>query len=776
LALLEKYCDRHFVERAFEMAWFQSQEVLRHLNATEADAQVFGRLASSVIYGNALRRAAPGIIARNRLGQSGLWRFAISGDLPIVLLHIGDLNRIDLVKQVLQAHAYWRLKGLAADLVIVNEDFSGYRAVLQDLIMGLINAGPEAQVLDKPGGVFVRRAEELSEDERVLLQTVARIVFSDTAETLIEQVERRVSAERASDRLEPALQALVEPIYPLAARERIFSNGLGGFTPDGHEYVVTLEPGQTTPAPWVNVIASPHIGTVVSESGSAYTWAENAHEFRLTTWHNDPLSDTSGEALYIRDEETGAFWSPTPLPARGKSGYVCRHGFGYSVFEHYEAGIASELFTYVAMDAPVKFVVVKLRNQSKRARSLSLTGYWELVLGEWRHANLMHIVTETDPHTGALFARNAYGRECANRVVFAHVSERERSVSGNRTEFIGRNGSLASPAAMRRKRLSGRTGAGFDPCAAIQTGSNWTQDRTREVVFVFGAARDDGRSAEFHPAFRRARGRTPGTGGRVGTLEPHPGRGERGHAGPRAERAGQRLAGLSDALLQAVGAQRLLPVRRRLRLPRPVAGHHGAGPCDAVARPRATAPLRRAPVHQGRRAALVAPAQWPGRAHPFFRRLSVAALCRLPLCAGDRRHRRARRVHPFPGRPRAVCGRGGLLRPAATLARSGQPLRALRARPQARPALRRPSIAADGLRRLERRHESRRQGRPGESVWLAWFLLENLELFAGLARDRNDRNLPSCAQARRRNCAATSRPRPGTAPGTGAPTSTTARP
>ncbi|MFZ3259665.1 MAG: glucoamylase family protein [Thiobacillus sp.] len=501
LALIEKYCDRHFVERAFEMAWFQSQEVLRHLSATEADAQVFGRLASSVIYGNALRRAAPSIIARNRLGQSGLWRFGISGDLPIVKLRVGDLNRIDLVKQVLQAHAYWCMKGLSVDLVIVNEDFSGYRAVLQDLIMGLINAGPNAQLLDKPGGVFVRRAEELSEDERVLLRTVARIVFSDTGETLIEQVERRVSAERASDRLEPKQQAAAEPVYPLAPRERIFSNGLGGFTPDGREYVVTLEPGQTTPAPWVNVIASPHIGTVVSESGSAYTWAENAHEFRLTPWHNDPLSDSSGEALYLRDEETGAFWSPTPLPARGKSGYVCRHGFGYSVFEHYEAGIASELYTYVAMDAPVKFLVVKLHNQSQRARSLSLTGYWELVLGEWRHANLMHIVTETDPHSGALFARNAYGRECANRVVFAHVSERERSVSGNRAEFIGRNGSLASPAAMRRKRLSGRTGAGLDPCAAIQAQIDLAAGQTREIVFIFGAARDDDEARHFIQRF-----------------------------------------------------------------------------------------------------------------------------------------------------------------------------------------------------------------------------------------------------------------------------------
>ena len=497
LVLLEKYCDRHFVERAFEMAWFQSQEVLRHLNATEADAQLYGRLATSVIYGNALRRAAPSIIARNQLGQSGLWRFAISGDLPIVLIRISDLNRIDLVKQVLQAHAYWRMKGLTADLVIVNEDFSGYRAVLQDQIMGLINSGPEAQVIDKPGGVFVRRAEELSEEDRVLFQTVARVVFTDTAETLVEQVERRVSAERVSDRLEPSLHLADDRVYPLPARERIFCNGLGGFTPDGREYVVTLEPGQNTPAPWANVIASPHIGTVVSESGSAYTWVENAHEFRLTTWHNDPLSDSSGEALYIRDEETGAFWSPTPLPARGRSGYVCRHGFGYSVFEHYEAGISSELFTYVAMDAPVKFVVVKLRNHTRRPRRLSLTGYWELVLGEWRHANLMHIVTETDPRSGALFARNAYGRECANRVVFAQVSEPERTVTGNRTEFIGRNGSLSSPAAMRRKRLSGRTGAGLDPCAAIQTQIELAEGQEREIVFIFGAARNSEEAQHF---------------------------------------------------------------------------------------------------------------------------------------------------------------------------------------------------------------------------------------------------------------------------------------
>ncbi len=488
LAVLEKYCDRHFVERAFEMAWFQSHEVLRHINATEADAQIFGRLATSVIYANVLRRAAPSVIARNRLGQAGLWRFGISGDLPIVLVQIGNLARIDLVKTALQAHAYWRMKGLTVDLVIVNEDFSGYRAVMQDQILGLVSAAHQAQMLDEPGGIFIRRAEELSEDERVLLQTVARIVFSDAAQTLVEQVERRVSPERASDRLERTMRAAAESVQPLARRERILCNGLGGFTPDGREYVVTLEPGQTTPAPWANVIASPYIGTVVSESGGAYTWVENAHEFRLTTWHNDPLSDSTGEAFYIRDEETGAFWSPTPLPARGRTGYVCRHGFGYSVFEHSESGITSIFSVYVAIDAPVKFAVIKLRNQSGRSRRLSATGYWELVLGEWRHVNLMHIVTEVDSNTGAVFASNAFGREYAGRVAFAQVSEPEMSIAGNRTEFIGRNGSLANPAAMGRARLSGRTGAARDPCAALQATVELADGEEREIVFVFGAA------------------------------------------------------------------------------------------------------------------------------------------------------------------------------------------------------------------------------------------------------------------------------------------------
>ena len=491
LGLVEKYHDRRLADRVFDLAWTHSQVVMRQLNATEADAQLYGRLANSILYANASLRADPSDLIKNRRGQSGLWGYAISGDLPIVLLQIGDPANIDLVRQLVQAHAYWRSKGLAVDLVIWNEDHAGYRQLLHEQIMGLIAAGVEAHVIDRPGGIFVRPAEQISNEDRILLQSVARAIISDRRGSLEDQMTRRGHTESAVPRLTPIRTRRPEP-EPSAALPRhdlTFFNGLGGFTSDGREYVITTTHGQVTPAPWVNVLANPNFGTVISESGQAYTWSENAHEFRLTPWHNDPVSDTSGEAFYLRDEERGHFWSPTPLPSRGATAYVSRHGFGYSVFEHTERGIRSELWVYVALDASIKFMVLKVRNESGRARKLSATGYVEWVLGDLRPKSTMHVVTELDPASGAVFARNSYNTEFGGRVAFFDVDETARSISGDRTEFIGRNGTLRNPAAMTRLRLSGKVGAGLDPCTAIHVPFELASGQEREIIFRLGIGR-----------------------------------------------------------------------------------------------------------------------------------------------------------------------------------------------------------------------------------------------------------------------------------------------
>jgi cyclic beta-1,2-glucan synthetase len=492
LSLVDKYQDRRLANRVFELAWTHSQVVLRQINATEADAQLYGRLASSIIYANSSLRANPSILIKNRRGQSGLWGYTISGDLPILLLQIEDPANINLVRQLVQAHAYWRLKGLAVDLVIWNEDHAGYRQLLQEQIMGLIAAGMEANIIDRPGGIFVRAADQISNEDRILIQTVARAIITDRRGTLAEQINRRSFAEAPIKRFKPTrnYRTDIQPEAALPRHDLIFFNGLGGFTRDGREYVITTSSGQVTPAPWVNILANPHFGTVISENGLAYTWSENAHEIRLTPWNNDPVSDSGGEMFYIRDEESGHFWSPTPLPNCGTKPYVSRHGFGYSVFETTEDGIRSELWVYVALDAAVKFSVLKLHNESGRPRRLSVTGYVEWVLGDLRSKTAMHVTTEIDSGSGAVFARNPYSTEFAERIAFFQTDDTYRTLSCDRTEFIGRNGTLRNPSAMSHSRLSGKVGAALDPCAAIQVSFELAERQEREIIFRLGVGRD----------------------------------------------------------------------------------------------------------------------------------------------------------------------------------------------------------------------------------------------------------------------------------------------
>jgi cyclic beta-1,2-glucan synthetase len=503
LAHIEKYQSSRMTDRVFDLAWTHSQVTLHQLDITESEAQSYGRLAGALIYADPDRRANSAVLLNNRRGQNGLWSHGISGDSPIVLLRISDPEKIELVKQLIQAHSYWRMKGLTVELVILNEDVSVYRQSLQDQITRLISSGIEAQMLDKPGGIFVRRLEQIANDDRVLLQAAARIVLDDEKGTLAEQLEQRRTLEPLVPPLRTNRFRTPDFPAPLPPRDLIFDNGLGGFTRDGHEYVITLQPGQMTPAPWANVLANPFFGTVVSESGAAYTWVENSQAFRLTPWSNDPVQDPTGEAVYLRDDQTGQFWSPTPLPVRGATPYVIRHGFGYTVFEHTESGITSELWVYVAMDAPVKFSVLKLRNVSGRPRRLSITSYWEWVLGERRPQTLLHVQTEVELKTGALLARNYYNTEFPDRIVFLDVNEATRTLTGDRKEFIGRNGNLAQPAAMKRQRLSGKVGAGLDPCGAVQVSFNLSNGEEREISFRLGVGRS---AADVLTLIRRFRG------------------------------------------------------------------------------------------------------------------------------------------------------------------------------------------------------------------------------------------------------------------------------
>ena len=485
-SLVEKYQDRHLTNRVLELVWTHNQVILRQINASEADAQLYARLASSVIFSNLSLRADASIIQRNKRGQSGLWSYSISGDIPIVLLQIEDAANIFLVKQLVQAHTYWRMKGLMVDLVIWNEDHGGYRQVLHNEIQNLVTPGLSGETKEQPGGIFIRGAEQISNEDRILFQAVAHIVISDRLGNLDEQLNRRTKSRTTMPNFSPT-KFFPSTLTPIAVPEGLqLFNGLGGFAKGGKEYVMTTTADNLTPAPWINVLANANFGTIVSESGAAYTWVENAHELRLTPWNNDPIGDLKGEAFYLRDEESGKFWSPTPLPTRGKSPYISRHGFGYSIFEHQEDGILSSMKVYVDIDAPIKFIVITLTNNSGRPRRISVTGYVEWVLGDLRAKNLMHTFSQIDVESGAILASNNYSTEFGDRVAFFDVDDINKSYTADRTEFLGRNGTLNNPDAMSRSKLSGKTGATLDPCAALQIAFDLAEEEEREIIFRLG--------------------------------------------------------------------------------------------------------------------------------------------------------------------------------------------------------------------------------------------------------------------------------------------------
>ncbi len=490
LQIAEKYRQPATFERESSLAWTQAQVQLHHLRITQDEAHLFQRLANRLLYTDATLRAAPQVLATNRSGASGLWPYGISGDLPIALVRIERDEERDVVRQLLRAQEYWRLKGIAADLVILNATGASYAQALQESLEGMVRASQAAgeEQRREHGGVYLLRADLVPPRDQILLRAAARVVILAHRGTLFEQAVRL--ARPRPGPVPPRLRSpreTAEAVSP-PALDLEFGNGLGGFAAGGREYVTVLGKGQWTPAPWINVVANPEFGFQVSESGSGYTWSVNSRENKLTPWSNDPVSDTPGETFYVRDEDSGLTWGPTLLPVREEPWpYVIRHGQGYSRFEHTSHGIALDLLQLVPVRDPVKISRLSLENRSDRKRRLSITAYAEWVLGVSRSGSAPHVVTEIDSPTRALFARSAWNGEFADRVAFADLAGRQTSWTGDRLEFLGRNASLDHPASLERgEELSRKTGAGLDPCAVLQTNLELEPGERSEVLFLLG--------------------------------------------------------------------------------------------------------------------------------------------------------------------------------------------------------------------------------------------------------------------------------------------------
>ena len=493
LDLAGKHHDVMAFDRANALARTHAQMQLHHLGMSVDDAQLYQRLASHLIYTNAALRPDSDVLKRGAQRMSTLWAHGISGDIPIVLVQACDVHDLELVRQLLRAHKYWRSKQFAVDLVILND---GAQSCVQDLQNSLdtlmrMNGSMPGVTTDKaPGAVFVLRADMISLDVHGLLQNAARAVLAGGRGTLAEQINRVSDFKppaapppwRVADIPEPG------PSSPRPALE--FFNGHGGFAAQGREYITVLQADGHTPAPWINVIANPALGFQVSTEGSGFTWANNSQMNQITPWSNDAVGDVPSEVFYISDDETGDVWTPTALPIRNTAlKYIVTHGHGYSRFEHSAHGVKLELLQYVPVDDPLKISRLKITNLSARTRRLSITAYVEWVLGAVRSATAPFVVTGIDATTGAMFAQNPWSNDFGGQVAFADFGGRQTAWTGDRTEFLGRDGVLARPVGLSQgAKLSNRTGAGLDPCGALQTPLTLEENGTIEIAFFLGEA------------------------------------------------------------------------------------------------------------------------------------------------------------------------------------------------------------------------------------------------------------------------------------------------
>ena len=494
LDLVTLYQSRQKINQAFVETLIQSEKELIELGINANSVEHIQQLLSALLYPAHALRAPADIMAKNKKGQSSLWPYGISGDYPILLVRVLDGTR-PLLQEALQAFAYWHNRHIKVNLVILNDQDTGYTMDLHNVINNLISRAGAAEWLNQRDGIFILRTDQIPSDYLILLESVAGVILDDKMGTLADQANRLTKQPMRLPGFNPALPLAQDPeLTPPLSRpnDLLMDNGLGGFSPDGKEYVIYLQSGQHTPRPWINVVANPQFGFLVSESGGGCTWAENSGENRLTPWRNDPLVDMPGEALYLRDEETGLVWSPTPMPAGAETAHVIRHGAGYSVFESQSHGLNQNLRLFVPPDAPVKIMHLHLQNLWKRPRRITVTYYAEWVLGTTRDISQAYIIPEFEPDKNALLASNHFITEFGERVAFLAANKTLHGLTADRTEFLGRTGSMRAPAALARIGLGSAVHAGQDPCAAIQLHVDLAPGQVEEVYFLLGQGANQG--------------------------------------------------------------------------------------------------------------------------------------------------------------------------------------------------------------------------------------------------------------------------------------------
>lgn len=493
LKLSREYSNIKKLEKAFTIYNRGMQVELRNLSITENQANIYQELASYILFLNDKRKDREDYIKNINKHQKDLWAYGISGDLKIILLEIRNDDDLDTVRFVLKMHNYFRIQGLKTDLIIYNDEEDSYDKPLQNSINQIISSTASRDMINKQGGIFIHnKATMLSEIKDFLIGISAIYIDSEKGIELrnLKSVDRKnIDEELLEDEDKILLKKNLEDnetqLESLEEIDLDFFNGYGGFDKKDCSYVIKLSNYTSTPAPWINVISNDNFGFFISETGASHTWYKNSRENKITPWSNDWVKDPLGEAIYIRDNTLGTYFSITPKPVRDEGEYIIRHGFGYSSFSHNTKDINSSMTVFAPRDENLKIQKVVLENKSNEDKEISVFYYAQLVLGVLNYDTSKYITTYNKGNY--IYGQNPYSEFFGNLKAYSTILGGESlSFTCDRKEFIGASRSLESPKGLEYKNLKGEFGSALDPCLVTECKINIKKGEKREIVILLG--------------------------------------------------------------------------------------------------------------------------------------------------------------------------------------------------------------------------------------------------------------------------------------------------
>lgn len=487
--LMNKYRDYNNVSRAMELSNTRSQIEQNYLNIDQSDMIKYQEMISSIIYLDPNRRNMIHTIDTNENPQKYIWRYGLSGEIPMILIVIDSIEDIYIIKKMIKAHEYWRMKGLLIDLVILNMEENNYYQPLSQLINEIVSASPLRYMMDQQGGIHIKNNYSILSGDIPLIYSAARIIINGK-----NGISKNYFEDYNYNNTVNEYSPLINDKNIVDTQENLidvqFFNGFGGFSKDGLSYIIQLKGDMSTPAPWINVIANKKFGFTISENGGGFIWCDNSRENKLTPWYNDAVTDEPGEIIYIKDNDDHKYWSVTSSPIRASSSYTIEHGMGYTTITQESNKLEHTLTLFVPEEDSVKISILKLKNDSMEKRNLTLVYYIRPVLGVVEAMTQQYLNSLMHEDFNMVTVRNPYNNEYNNKLAFVSSSEKIISYTTDRIEFIGLHGSIKKPYGLQAESMSNSSGSGYDPCIAIEISIVLEENEEKEIVFLMGQGED----------------------------------------------------------------------------------------------------------------------------------------------------------------------------------------------------------------------------------------------------------------------------------------------